>query len=238
MKRGEIKSYIRILADELTEAPEGLFLNTELDILINVSQQNVAVALAPYIPWAITKTFLISTTANKREYSLGTDLSLTDFFLMQGIFHNEADYPPKELLYLEGRDQVAQFRTINKTGEPRAWSWESAEVIALDPTPPATVSDKYKGVYIPLFKDLNDDATHDPATSKYAIPFNGSTILTPAHPLIAAEVLKQWAIRAGGQADDVDAMYSRLFDGILFTLTQAQGTTHRGRPHITEIIKT
>jgi len=237
MKRGELKHYIRILADELTEAPEGLFYDIELDILINVSQQNVAVALAPYIPWAITKTFLISTTALKREYIIETDLSVADFFMMQGIFHNESGYNPKELIFLE-RDQVIQYRVIGQTEEPKAWSWKSAGVIALDPTPPATVADKYEGVYIPLFKDLNDDATHDPATDKYAIPFNGSTTLTPTHPLIAAEVLKQWAIRAGGEAGDIDTMYDRIKESVLFTMTQAQGITHRGRPNITEIIKT
>jgi len=237
MKRGELKSYIRILADELTEAPEGLFYNIELDILINVSQQNVAIALAPYIPWAITKAFLISTTALKREYSIETDLLLTDFFMMQGIFHNEAGNQPKELIFLEP-DQVIQYRIIGKTGEPKAWSWESAGVIALDPTPAATTASKYKGVYVPLFKDLNNDDTQDPATDKYTIPFNGSSILTPTHPLIAADVLKQWAIRAGGEAGDIDSMYSRTLESVLFTMTQAQGITHRGRPNITEIIKT
>jgi len=237
MKRGELKSYIRILADELTEAPEGLFLDTELDLLINISQQNVAVALAPFIPWAITKTFLISTTINKREYEIAVDFSVDDFFMMQGIFHNEAGNQPKELIFLE-RDQVIQYRIIGETGEPKAWSWKSAGVIALDPTPSATVAEKYEGVYVPLFKDLNDDAIHDPVTSKYAIPFNGSTILTPTHPLIAAEVLKQWAIRAGGEAGDIDTMYDRIRESVLFTMTQAQGITHRGRPNITEIIKT
>ena len=73
MNRGEIRNYIRLLADELTEAPEGLFTNAELNLLINMSQQNVAVALAPHIPWAVTKTFLISTTAGKREYIIETD---------------------------------------------------------------------------------------------------------------------------------------------------------------------
>jgi hypothetical protein len=235
MLRPEIRNYIRILADELTEAPEGLFMNAELDLLINVSQQNIAIALAPYIPWAVTKSFLISTTSGKREYDIATDLSVTDFFMMQGIFHNESGYKQSELRFVD-RDQLVEYYVIGASGDPRVWSWESMGVIAFDPCPGSSVSNKYKAAYIPIFKELNSD-THDPATSKYAIPFNGSSILTPTHELLAMDVLKQWLLRSGGDGGELDSRYERTLEGILFTMSQAQGITHRGRPNITEIMK-
>lgn len=235
MKRGELRSYIRILADELTEAPEGLFLNTELDVLINLSQQSQALALAPHIPWAITKSFLISVTASKREYSIETDFSLSDFFMFNAILHNESGYRQAELLYME-KDQLVEYNIIGRTDDPKVWSWDSMGVIAFDPCPDQTVANKYKGIYIPIFKDLNQDETHDPATGKYAIPFNGSSILTPTHPLIALDVLKQWAIRAGGNITEIDKRYDSTFKDILSTMSQAQGLTWRGRPDIKEII--
>jgi len=236
MKRGEIRDYIRLLADELTEAPEGLFTNTELNLLINLSQQNVVLTLAPLIPWAFTKTFLISITAKKREYIIGADFSLSDFFMMDGIFHNESGYEQAELLYVE-RDQLVEYNVIGRTGDPEVWSWESMGTIAFDPCPDQTKTNKYKGAYIPIFKDLNEDITQDPATSKYAIPFNGSSILIPTHPLIALDVLKQWHIRGEEENADIKERYKEIFAGVLFTMQQAQGVNWKGRPPVREMIK-
>jgi hypothetical protein len=236
MKRGELRDYIRLLADELTEAPEGLFTNAELNLLINISQQNIALALAPHIPWAVTKTFLISITANKREYIIETDFSLTDFFMMDGIFHNESGYERTELLYVE-RDQLVEYNVIGETGDPKVWSWESMGMIAFDPCPDQAVANKYKGAYIPVFKDLNDDTTQDPVTSKYAIPFNGSSILTPTHPLIALDVLKQWHIRGEEENADIKERYKEIFADVLFTMQQAQGVNWKGRLPVREMIK-
>jgi len=236
MKRGELRDYIRLLADELTEAPEGLFTNAELNLLINLSQQNVVLALAPHIPWAVTKTFLISITANKREYIIETDFSLTDFFMMDGIFHNESGYERTELRYVD-RDQVVEYNAIGETGDPKVWSWESMGKIAFDPCPDETTTNKYKGVYIPIFKDLNDDTVQDPATSKYAVPFNGSSILMPTHPLIALDVLKQWHIRGEEENADIKERYKEVFANVLFTMQQAQGVNWKGRLPIREMIK-
>lgn len=236
MKRVEIRDYIRILADELTEAPEGLFTNIELNLLINISQQNLAIALVPYIPWAITKAFLMSIVANRREYEIEVDFAIDDFFMMDGIFHNESGYRQAELLYFE-KDQLVEYNIIGRTGDPIVWSWESMGVIAFDPCPDQTVANKYKTSYIPIFKELNDDSDHDPQNDKYAIPFNGSTILTPTHPLIALDVMKQWIIRSGESNSEINNRYERTLRDVLFTMSQAQGLTWRGRPDIKEVIK-
>jgi len=235
MKRVDLRNYIRILADELTEAPEGLFTNIELNLLINISQPNVALALVPYIPWAVTKSFLISVTANKREYDIVTDFALSDFFMMDGIFHNESGYRQAELLYLE-KDQLVEYNIIGRTDDPKVWSWESMGVIAFDPCPDQNTTNKYKGAYIPVFKDLNEDEEHDPENDKYAIPFNGSTILTPAHPLVALDVMKQWVIRSGDSSAEIDKRYNGILRDVLFTMSQVQGLTWRGRADIREII--
>ena len=70
MKRGELMNLTRVLADELTEAPEGLFTNVELRTLINVSQKNVQADLMIYMPWYFRAIKKISLTINKREYSI------------------------------------------------------------------------------------------------------------------------------------------------------------------------
>src|SRR4030042_483066 len=107
------------------------------------------------------------------------------------------------------KDQLVAYNIIGRNHDPKGWAWGSMGVIAFDPCPDQTVANKYKGVYVPIFKDLNDDETHDPLTEKYAIPFNGSSILTPAHPLIAFDVLKQWAIRSGGSGAEIARRYGR-----------------------------
>lgn len=236
MKRGELRDYIRLLADELTEVPEGLFTNAELDSLINISQQNTAIALVPHIPWAVTKTFLITIIANKREYEIAVDFSIEDFFMMDGIFHNESGYERTELLYVE-RDQLVEYNVIGETGDPKVWSWESMGVIAFDPCPDQAVANKYKAAYVPIFKDLNDDTTHDPDNEKYAIPFNGSSILTPTHPLIALDALKQWHIRGEEENRDISERYKEIFANVLFTMQQAQGVNWKGRLPVREMIK-
>jgi len=235
MNRGQIRDYIRILADELTEAPEGLFTDEELNGLINISQPKVAVELAAYIPWAVTNKFLISVTANKREYSIVTDFSLTDFFMMDGIFHNEPGYEQTELLYVD-QDQLVEYKVMGEGGEPLVWSWDSMGVIAFDPYPDQTVANKYMARYIPVFKDLNHDSTQNPPTT-YAIPFNGSTILTPVHELIGLDVLKLWHIRAEEESKDIDKRHDEIFSRVISTMQKAQGVTWKMRPPVREMIR-
>ena len=236
MTRGEMRDYIRMLADELTEAPEGLFTNTELNSLINISQQNVALALVPFIPWAVTKTFLISVMANKREYDLVIDFSLSDFFMMDGIFHNESGYEQTELLHVE-RDQLVEYKIKGETGDPKVWSYHSAGIIAFDPTPDQTVANKYLAAYIPIFKDLNDDSTHNPDQNKYAIPFNGLSILYPCHELLALDVMKRWCARSKANPVEIFRLYNEVFRNILFQMQQAQGVSWKARLPIREMIR-
>jgi hypothetical protein len=193
MNRKQIRLYARGLIGEFTEKPLGMWKDedaTELDLneLINVAQVNVQIDLFNEIPWYFRKTILISVTANKREYTVksGGDINVADFFVFSNIFHNESGKEPKGLLYGEP-DQFSDLGVIvGELGEPRVWSHESADTIAFDPTPSATVSNRYKGIYYFELHDLNDDEIHTPPT-KYAIP----ALPKHSHILVAIDTARQ-----------------------------------------------
>jgi len=231
MNRQQIRNYVRLLIDELTEAPEGAFTDIQINDVINISQQNVLMDLAVHIPWAIRKPLLISIQIDKRTYSM-TDLSVTDFLMMNGIFENTSGENPKELLYLE-QDQLTDFNVkVGEKGDPKYWGYESPDTIFFEPTPSFSYTSKFKAFYIPAIPDLNDDSVHTPPT-KYAIP----ALPKPTHHLISYDVVKQLHIATEEESADIDRLYLELLNKTIFTLSQGQGVTTRRRPHIIESIK-
>jgi len=170
MTRKEIREYARALINEFKEASKGFMKDTEADVLdlntlINIALHHVHLDLIPAIPWYFQKTVLISVEANKREYDVVTDLSLTDFLMFADIYHNESGKKPDGLLYLE-KDQLSDFDIeVGKTGDPIVWSYESKSEIAFDQTPASTIADRYKGVYYYELADLTDDS-HSPDMPK------------------------------------------------------------------------
>lgn len=76
MNREEIRDHVRLLADELTEAPEGLFTDAELDKVINISLPKIHLELIEFLPWYFRKPVNISLVSGKREYNILTDLGL------------------------------------------------------------------------------------------------------------------------------------------------------------------
>jgi len=193
MNRKAIRLYARALLDEYTEKPLGMWKDdnaNELDLneIINIAQVNVQIDLFPEIPWYFRKTVLIDITANKREYEIGSgkDIDISDFFLFSNIYHNVSGKKPDGLLYGEP-DQFSELGVeVGELGDPRVWSYESAESIAFDPTPSATVSNRYKGIYYFELPDLNDDEVHSPPTN-YAIP----ALPKPTHILVAIDTARQ-----------------------------------------------
>lgn len=235
MNRGEIRDHIRLLADEPDEAPEGMFLNTQLNTLINISQQRVALELFKHIPWAMQKKFTIGLTANKASYSIVTDFAVTDFFMMNGIFQNVSGKKREELLFLE-KDQLGSLFEVGETSdEPKCWTYEDAGNILLVPAPSATVAAKYVAYYLPIYPALNHDSTHAPTTT-YAVPWLNSTSLKMAHELIALDVVRQWHIADEEEGTDIERRYQKLFDEVTTTMKQAQGITSRHRPSIDKSI--
>lgn len=76
MNRQEIVDHVRLLADELTEAPEGLFTDTELESVINISLPKIHLELIEFLPWYFRKPANISLVSGQREYNIRTDLGI------------------------------------------------------------------------------------------------------------------------------------------------------------------
>jgi len=76
MNRLEIRDQIRVLADELTEAPLGLWTDTQLDVVLNRAQEKLMMALIDSVPWYFRKEVDISLVINQREYNISSDLGL------------------------------------------------------------------------------------------------------------------------------------------------------------------
>lgn len=76
MNRGEIRDHVRRLADELTEAPEGLFTDAQLNDFINLSLDDVQMDLLDFVPWYFRKPKAISLVSGQREYNISSDLGI------------------------------------------------------------------------------------------------------------------------------------------------------------------
>jgi hypothetical protein len=231
MTRQEIRGLVRLLADELTEAPQGLFLDTELNSLINISKDNVYLALIDYVPWQFRKSFYLSLTATKDTYDVVTDLSVSDFFLIEDILNNRTGERATPLLHVD-IDQIWEHVYVGEIGRPKIWYYESKTVLGLKPITSETLANAFKCFYFPVLPDLNDDTTHTPPT-KIAIP----DLPTVAHSLIAYDVLKDWHIRDEEESADVKQRYlDRLMD-VVQRLSARQGTTFEPRLPVKEMVK-
>jgi len=80
--REEIRDEIRVLADDLTEAPLGLMTDVELNRMINRGQRKLMMALIDTIPWYFRKPVDISLVSAQREYNLVTDLGINGNILI------------------------------------------------------------------------------------------------------------------------------------------------------------
>jgi len=217
MNRKEIREYAKAMVDESGEGPLNLQGRVEIDSLINIAQVNVYLDLQAHIPWYFRKTFLISTTANKRVYDILTDFAVTDFFLFENIYFNESGERADPLLHIRP-DQIREFSVVDERGEPRVWSYDSRLVIAFDPIPDATIANFFKAYYFPELPDLNEDTEDDPP-DKYATPL----LPKPAHLLVAIDAAIQYQITGGQETTKLENRYLKLQSRILETMTSRQG---------------
>lgn len=221
MNRLAIRNFVRFLISELTELPEGFFKDSDTDVFnindaINLAQQKVAMDLTDIIPEEFRKSFLISVDANEDEYSIEDDLSVTDFYKMEDIYHNYTGKKPHGLLYVE-HDQLHEFDSaIGMPGEPKCWYWPARGVIGFRPIPATTVADRYKAFYFYALPELNDDDTHDPDTSKYATP----PFPAVAHKLISIDAVIQLQIADESGALEVMKLYDVEFKKVAKFLRQ------------------
>lgn len=230
MTRKEIRDYIRILADEKTEAPEGLFKDTELNTLINLAIHNVQLNLMRFYPAYFRKTKTFNTTAATRTITIDTTLALTDFMLVEEILRNTNAERAIPLVNIEP-DQLADWSIEpDDTGEPRVWYYEDDNTIAFGPIPDAAYS--LKMFYTRRIPDLNSDTTHTPASSIYAIP----SLPKETHPIIAYEALKLWHVRDEEEYSDLDGIIQTEYKRVIPIFSQRQGLTWLGRPGVREKI--
>lgn len=226
----------RSLIDEYSEEPEGLFKDDDVDEIdlnemINVAQEKVSLDLIPFFPWLFRGTFLISTTAGKRTYDIVSDLSVTDFLVMEDIYKNTSGQRPTPLHFVQ-QDQLWEFVNVGDTGTPKVWSWEERLTIALDPTPDTSESNLFKGFYFIKVPDLTDDATDDPAAGKYATPLLPSV----SHVLIAIETAIQCHITGEEESTDLRNFYQSKLRGIIKILSSLPGSYSGPRPRPKEMM--
>ncbi len=72
----EIIDEIRVLSDELQEAPLGLMTDTQLKSIINRGQKRLMMALIDTCPWYFRKEVDISLVITQREYNISSDLGI------------------------------------------------------------------------------------------------------------------------------------------------------------------
>lgn len=178
MNRKGIRDYLLILADEFdVEEDEGLFNNETVNTLIDVSQNVVQLDIGKLVPKKFRKTVLINITANKREYSIVSDLSITDFHAFHSILHNVTGKRGTPLIEIDSEEEWRW----EDTDELTYWGYEDKDQIFVGTNPTSTVAERLKGYYFPLLADITSD------NASPAMPI-------VCHPLIAIDVLKKFAI--------------------------------------------
>ena len=216
--------HIRTLADELTEAPQGLFTDAALAVLINASLINVELDLLEHMGWYFRKPgTAFSITANTRTYDISSDLSISDHLLFETINHNKTGEKPTPLLFLESPEDIQQYSYVGQTAaDPKAWMYEGYDTIAIEPTPAGTVASRLKPYY---YRKI-------PTITTGQIPF----LPDFAHPLVALDVLLQWYIRDDKSQDyaRVQGRYEKIkFQGT-YMYSAKQGPTMANLPSLKE----
>jgi len=224
MKRSDLRHYIRVLADELTEAPEGLMADEDLNILMDISQNNVALRLAPSLPNKFLENTTFSTVANQGVYNIETDIGITDCLAISDILHNLSGKNPLPLIFVEDIDDKYQYGAIGETGVMRYWGYESKSEIWIMKVPASAEADRFKVYHIKERTDMaDDDAAPDLPKS--------------AHVLVAYDVLYQWAMRGGGNVKTVEAIYQKAQDEVIDLLKQNFSIRTGMKPSVKELIK-
>ena len=213
MKRGELRNLVRILADELTEAPEGLFTDVELDSLLNISQRVVQRDLANYIPWYFRKSKELSLTLSKKVYSISSDFLITDFLIFEKIVPNVLQSEARPLLYLEPKDIWLHEKVGDTALVPKGWGYETKDSVFFVPTPSQTQSGVLKAFYMMRIPDLNDDTSDEPP--KVATPL----LPEEAHQLLAIDTLRQWFIRDQSNLNDINQRYREILQNVILQMS-------------------
>lgn len=202
-------AYTRILADELNAAPDGVFEDDDLTIVLNVAKDKVYLDLIDLIPQRFRKSKKITLVASQREYVITTGLLVTDLMAIEVIVRNIAGKRPWPLIEItpEQEHQFMENPTYVDT-YPSAFMREAEDSLTFLPIASAGLADALKMYY---FMEIPDLSSITPTVAP-ALP-------RLAHPLICLDALKQWGIRtAEGQAA-VDARYAETLETVVQKLS-------------------
>lgn len=225
MDREHIRDLTRMLADELTEAPEGLMSNDNLNTLINISQNNVVLRLAPAIPYKFRKNTTFNTTADKGEYDISSDIGISNCLRITDILHNLTSERPVPLIYVPDVEDKWQYGEVGETGNMKYWGYDSDSEIWIRKIPASSEADRLKAYYIEELSDLSAD---------------GDTPSLPSvtHQLIAYDVLYYWCIRGAPQnLQKVKSAYQIAQQEVLNTLDQNFSIEPGLKPSVKELTK-
>ena len=219
MTREEIRDLIRVLADELEEAPQGLFFDAQLNTLVNLGQRKVQLRLIPLIPWYFRKTAEFD-WGTSETYSIVTDLGISDLLIFEDICHNLTNQKATPLYFCDNPNDKWQYGAVGRAGPaPRAWGYEDKDDIWILPKSGATVSNRLKAYYFLRIPDLNHDTSD--TSPNVATPHMDEAI----HDLIVYEVLLNWFIRdkAGADYNRMKEKAALSFTEAMYTLSMKQG---------------
>jgi hypothetical protein len=217
---------VRVEADELTAYSEGLFTDSDLDILINLSQNNVLLDLIDKAPRYFRKTVLISLKASTRTYDVYTDFALVKarFIGFESILHNKTGDPALPLLEVDP-DQEGEYVLVGQTeSDPMVWGYEGHGVIFISPMVSAAATSRLKGYYFEFLADMVE-------ATECALP-------VIAHQLVILDVLKQWAIREEASINNIELRYQALLFSVGRQLSMISMFKEAGpKPSIREVLK-
>jgi hypothetical protein len=202
-------AYTRLLADELDAAPDGVFEDTDLTIVLNVAKDKVYLDLVDLIPQRFRKSKKITLIASQREYVISTGLLVTDLMAIEVIVRNIAGKRPWPLIEISP-EQEHQFMENPTYADsyPSGWMREAEDSLTFLPIASAGLADALKMYY---FMEIPDLSALTPTVAP-ALP-------RLAHPLICLDALRQWGIRtAEGQAA-VDARYAETLESVVQKLS-------------------
>lgn len=202
-------AYTRILADELDAAPDGLFEDDDLTIVLNVAKDKVYLDLVGLIPERFRKSKKISLVANQREYVISTGLLITDLMAIEVIVRNIAGKRPWPLVEITP-EQEHQFMENPASADayPSAFMRDGDDSLTFLPVASGSLADALKMYY---FQEIPDLSALTPTVAP-ALP-------RLAHPLICLDALKQWGIRSAESQAAVDARYAETLETVVQKLS-------------------
>jgi len=221
MDREAIREYGLILADELDiETDEGLFDSDVHNTLINISQNRVLLRLGAALPKRFRTAKLLNITADKRVYSIVTDLVITDFLTFQSILHNVSGKRATPLIEIDPEDEWL----YEDLDELSYWGYEDKDNIFIGPTATSTVAERLKSYYFAELAAMDDDADEP------AMPI-------VCRPLISIDVLKQFTLADEGSLAKVNAYFEQELDNIVTALSMKSNFAAAGqKPSVREVL--